>query len=112
MAQVKSSIPRALSLGEETFALQCRAHKLEPEREFQFAEGRKWAFDFAWLDKMIAVEIEGGTKFGKSRHSRGAGFENDAKKYNTATRLGWKVYRYTTAMVERGDAIKDITEMM
>ena len=61
---------------------------------------------------MIAVEIEGGTKFGQSRHSKGKGFVDDCHKYNAATRLGWKVYRYTTEMVERGDAINGILEMM
>ncbi len=54
---------------------------------------------------MIAIEIEGGTRFGNSRHSRGSGFERDCEKYNLATSLGWRVYRFTTAMVERGEAI-------
>lgn len=105
-----SKIPRALSLGEETFAQQCQAYKFRPEREFKFCEGRKWAFDFAFPGSMIAIEIEGGTRFGKSRHSRGDGFERDCVKYNTATRMGWKVYRYSTAMVQRGDAINDLLE--
>ena len=107
-----SKIPKKLSVGEETLALHCRARGLEPEREYKFAEGRQWAFDFAWPEKMIAVEVEGGTKFGQSRHSKGKGFVDDCHKYNAATRLGWKVYRYTTEMVDRGDAINDILEMM
>jgi very-short-patch-repair endonuclease len=105
-------IPKALSVGEECFALQCQAYKFTPEREYRFCEGRKYAFDFAFPDSMIAIEIEGGTRFGKSRHSRGDGFENDAVKYNTATRLGWKVYRYSTAMVQRGDAINDLLSVI
>ena len=100
-----SKIPKEKSLGEETFALHCQAYKFTPEREYRFAEGRKWAFDFAFPEQMVAIEIEGGTASGKSRHSRGEGFEKDCEKYNAATRLGWKVYRYTTAMVVRGDAI-------
>lgn len=99
------SIPRPLSLGESTFALQCQAYKFTPEREYRFCEGRKYAFDFAFPDSMVAIEIEGGTSFGMSRHSRGVGFEGDCRKYNAATALGWKVYRFSTEMVQRGEAI-------
>lgn len=99
-----NKIPQPLSTGEETFALHCKAHGFTPEREYRFCD-RKWAFDFAFPEQMVAIEVEGGTKFGKSRHSRGDGFEGDCAKYNTATRLGWKVYRFSTAMVTRGDAI-------
>jgi len=106
-----SKIPNPLSIGEETFALQCKAYGLTPIREYQFCD-RKWRFDFAFISRNIAVEIEGGTSFGKSRHSFGGGFEGDAKKYNEATKLGWRVLRYSTAMVERGDAINDVLEMM
>jgi hypothetical protein len=61
---------------------------------------------------MTAIEIEGGTAFGKSRHSRGQGFVNDCTKYNAATRLGWKVYRYTTDMVMTGTAINDLLSVI
>ena len=101
-------IPKALSVGEETFALQCKAYGFTPEREFRFCPNRKWAFDFAFPGQKVAIEIEGGTRFGRSRHSRGDGFEGDCVKYNMATRLGWKVYRYSTEMVKRGDAIDDL----
>jgi hypothetical protein len=95
---------KPLSVGEETFAQQCRAYQFSPEREYRFCD-RKWAFDFAFPAAMVAIEIEGGTASGVSRHSRGIGFETDCRKYNTATALGWKVYRFTTAMVQRGEAI-------
>lgn len=97
--------PKALSPGEELFALQCRVYNFEPEREFVFCEGRKWRFDFAFPESMVAIEIEGGTMFGKSRHTAGIGYEADCVKYNTAVGLGWRVYRFTTAMVKRGEAI-------
>lgn len=98
-------IPKTLSIGEETLAQQCQAYKFTPERELKFCEGRKWAFDFAFPESMIAIEVEGGTSFGKSRHSRGEGFENDCRKYNAAMALGWRVFRFTTDMVKRGEAI-------
>jgi very-short-patch-repair endonuclease len=105
---MQSKVPAALSPGEELFAMQCRCYNFHPEREFKFCEGRKWAFDFCFPAQMVAIEIEGGTLFGKSRHSRGVGFEQDCRKYNTATRMGWKVYRFSTEMVKRGEAIGDL----
>lgn len=107
-----TKIPQPLSAGEETFALHCKAHGFTPEREFKFCNGRKWAFDFAFPESKVAIEIEGGTRFGKSRHSRGQGFVNDCEKYNAATRLGWKVYRYSTEMVMLGTAINDLLSMI
>lgn len=109
---MKFRIPKALSAGEELFSLHCSVYDFTPGREFCFDPSRKWAFDFAWPDLKIAVEIEGGTEFGKSRHSQGKGFEQDARKYNRATYLGWKVYRFSTAMVKSAEAIDFIREVL
>lgn len=108
----KLGLPPALSVGEETFALGCRIHNLHPEREYLFARPRMFRFDFAFPDRKLAVEIEGGTFFGKSRHGSGPGFERDCEKYNIAAKLGWRVLRYTTAMVERGEAINEVMEIL
>ena len=59
--QYKSVIPKALSPGEELFAMHLKAHDFNPEREYKFYEGRKWRFDFAFPSAMVAIEIEGGT---------------------------------------------------
>jgi hypothetical protein len=103
-----AKIPKPLSPGEEEFALQCRAMRITPEREFIFAPPRKWRFDFAFHTFRLAIEVEGG--YG-GRHQRG-GFVTDMEKYNTAAKMGWKVLRYTTAMVKRGDAINDVVEIL
>lgn len=69
----------------------------EPTREYKFAApDRKWAFDFAWPDKRVALEVEGGV-FSNGRHVRGAGFLKDMEKYNTAASRGWLVLRCTPA---------------
>lgn len=104
-------VPQPLSPGEETFALHCRAYNLSPVREHQFCE-RKYRFDFAWPDKKLAVEVEGGTSFGRSRHSKGEGFERDIAKYNRAARDGWVVLRYSTRMVTDGTAIDEVLEVL
>jgi hypothetical protein len=63
-----------------------------------------WKFDFAWVDRRLAVEVEGGTWSG-GRHVRGGGFEGDCRKYNEATLLNWRIFRFTTRMVMSGEAL-------
>ena len=110
----KYRIPKALSVLEETFALHLRSCPLPemPEREYKFHPTRKWAFDFAWPTQKLAVECEGGTEFGKSRHSYGKGFENDAEKYNEANLMGWRVLRFTLHQIESMQAIKQVREAL
>lgn len=78
-----------------------------PQHEYSFASNRKWRFDFAWPDKMLAVEIEGGT-WTQGRHSRPKGFADDCQKYNHAALLGWRVLRYTGDMVRKGEAVDQV----
>jgi hypothetical protein len=68
---------------------------------------RKWAFDFAWLDQRVALEVEG--LFG--RHQRIGGFLNDMDKYNNAVMLGWRVLRTPVSklcMQETAEMIKKV----
>lgn len=74
------------------------------EVEFFFAKPeRAWRLDFAWPEHKIAVELEGGIWVG-GRHNRGAGFEEDAVKYNDAVIRGWRILRYTTTMLKNDPA--------
>jgi very-short-patch-repair endonuclease len=99
-------------VGEETFALHLKAAKApKAEREYRFCD-RKWAFDFAWPAIKLAVEIDGGTASGKSRHSFGKGYEGDCDKLNTAVDLGWRVLRFSTNQVTTGKAIETTIRMM
>lgn len=70
-----------------------------PTCEYPFHPERRWRFDFAWPDKRVAVEIEGGVWSG-GRHTRGAGFIEDCQKYNNAAALGWRVFRLTGEMID------------
>lgn len=75
------------------------------ERDYRFAmPERKWALDFAWPARRIALEVEGGT-WVEGRHSRAQGFERDAEKYCEAAIAGWRVLRVTNHMVEDGRAL-------
>lgn len=82
----------------------------KPLKEYVFAPPRKWRFDFCWLEQKVAVEIEGGL-WVRGRHSRGAGMIKDMEKYNTATKMGWRVFRFATDQYQSGYAavfMKDV----
>ncbi len=93
---------------EEMFAILIRHEGLpEPKRQYKFFPSRNWKTDFAWVDQKIIAEVEGGV-WTNGRHTRGQGFINDCIKYNTATLLGWKVYRFTSDMIQDGTAVETI----
>ncbi len=131
---------------ESALLLQMRADKFHPPQlQFKFHPARKWAFDFAWPEVMLAAEVDGGShgvgcgtcsgqgvifrrarsmipgrslvaytetcrSCGGSRkvaggHTSGSGFEDDLEKMNEAQALGWRVFRFTPAMIKRGEAV-------
>jgi len=84
--------------------LHCRAHHLpRPVLEYKFHPERRWRFDMAWPEKMVACEIEGGT-WVAGRHVRGLGFRKDCEKYNEAAILGWRVLRVVSEQIHSGEA--------
>lgn len=72
--------------------------------EHRFHDTRRWRFDWAWPDLMLACEYEGIYGRGKSRHTTTTGYSLDATKYSTAAILGWCVIRVTADMVRDGRA--------
>jgi very-short-patch-repair endonuclease len=82
---------------------------LAPTTEYRFAPPRRWRFDVAFPDRMLAVEIEGGVWSG-GRHTRPTGFLRDAEKYNRAAILGWRLLRFTPAQVLDGTARATLVE--
>lgn len=84
-----------------------RAGLPAPVEEHRFAPPRLWRFDFAWPDRKLALEVEGGTwSAEESRHTSGAGFEADCEKYNAAALAGWAVLRVTSKMIDDGRALE------
>jgi hypothetical protein len=127
---------------KDLFAAQCRSYRLPPfvqELVFAKAIGRRWRFDFAFPDYMLAMEIEGlvvrqvwsaelqgggPVKVGSyvanvtncermtvamGRHATITGFREDAEKYNSAAMLGWTVIRFLQNDIKPGHAI-DMTQ--
>jgi hypothetical protein len=74
-------------------------------REVRF-HSRRWRFDYTVQREpmeiaRLAVEIEGGI-WNRGRHTRGAGYQGDLDKYNSAVALGWRVYRFSTQDILSG----------
>lgn len=88
----KKKAPSPKGMNEIRIMLQLA--KIEFVEEYKFHPDRKWRFDFAIPERMIAVEYEG-IFSKKSRHTTVGGYSADVEKYNAAAKLGWKVLRYT-----------------
>jgi len=71
----------------------------EPVAEHRFAHPRRWRFDWAWPDHLLALEVDGGV-WTRGRHTRGAGFLRDIEKLNSAAIAGWSVLRTTPDHVQ------------
>lgn len=76
------------------FELLGSANIAPPEIEHIFHNERKWRLDYAWPEKKIALEVEGGV-FTGGRHTSGIGFMGDMEKYNQAVLYGWRIIRTT-----------------
>ena len=77
------------------FVLSCPAFGIpKPILEHRFDLKRRFRFDIAWLDKKVALEVEGGIyRKGGGAHSGITAQLRDIEKYNLATVQGWRVLR-------------------
>lgn len=114
---------------EENFAFQLKCAKIQCEREYNFAavavggtgkgvrkrlnaaKLKNWRFDFAFVDHMVAVELEGGIFIG-GKHVTGPGFMADCEKYNAAVLLGWKLLRFTAKEVRTGQGLITLERLL
>lgn len=88
------------------------SHLPVPQLEYRFHPSRKWRFDCTWhYPHLIAVEIEGAI-WTRGRHTRGKGFLADMEKYNEATRLGWRVFRFTPNQVKTRYALEYLKKVL
>lgn len=80
---------------KDVFTIICKTDLgVECIKEFKFHPERRWRFDYAIPQYKIALEVEGGV-WTQGRHTRPQGFLGDVEKYNTATLMGWRVFRTT-----------------
>ena len=73
-----------------------------PTEEYRFHPVRRWRFDFAYVDRRLAIEIDGGQW--KPRGGRHAS-DGDREKLNAAAVLGWRVLRYSGAMLKNPEKV-------
>lgn len=66
------------------------------ETQYKFHKDRDWKLDFAWIDKKIAVEVDG-----EFNHARYYQVSKDAEKRNMATANGWQIYIATGEMIKK-----------
>lgn len=94
----------------DLFTVLCQSDlHVECVKEFKFHPSRRWRFDYAIPEHKIAVEVEGGVWTG-GRHTRPQGFLGDIVKYNTATLMGWRVFRTTPTELVRTATLKMIKQ--
>ena len=75
-----------------------------PETEYRFWPERKFRFDYAWPEKHLALEVEGGV-FTMGRHTRGAGYAKDLLKYSEAAARGWRIMRVMPSQLAKPETI-------
>lgn len=97
---------------EALLLAQVRGAKLpEPALQHRFHPVRRWRFDFAWTEPMVALEVHGGGWVG-GKHNRPLGMAKDFEKSNTAQLMGWRVLHATGDMVNDGRALDVIREAL
>jgi hypothetical protein len=73
-----------------------------PARFYRFDPVRRWHFDFAWPEKLIAVEVVPAAMIARPA----ALYRNELERYNSAALHGWRVFRFTPRDVKTGVAIE------
>lgn len=105
---------------ERALAFQIRAKGLpKPLTEFQAIEGRKYRWDFAWLNLAgpvsdglgLLVEVQGGI-WTKGGHNTGTGMLRDMEKNNAAVLEGWRVLYIAREHIVSGEALGWIEEAL
>ena len=93
---------------EDLFLFQLRTEGLpRPREQFKFHDTRRWSSDFAWPDKKIIVEIEGGIwRRGGGAHSHPTNILRDIEKYNNAALLGYRLFRFSDRELKNGEAMR------
>lgn len=94
------------SEAEELMAIYLKELGHDFQREYKFHLDRNWLFDFANPETKTAIEVDGWGHRVKER------FQSDLGKINTAQNLGWKVYRFTTKEITKGNIKPTLKELL
>jgi very-short-patch-repair endonuclease len=83
-----------------------------PARQAKLIPGRKFAFDFAWPEHRLAVEVQGGIWLRKGAHTSGQGVTRDCEKAALALLEGFRTLAVTGEQVRSGDALRWIERLI
>jgi hypothetical protein len=72
---------------EKAFALAWKHTDIPILPQHKFHPKRKWAFDFAFPEVFLAIEIQG---YGRG-HASYLGMKSDYEKHNAAIEFGWTI---------------------
>jgi len=99
---------------EDIFAFQLDSAGLTGYiREYQAIPGRRFRFDFAFIqpEHRLLIEVQGGVWNGGA-HGRPTGITRDMDKLNQAQIYGWKVLQFDTKMVKSGAALEVVEKVL
>ena len=72
----------------------CIEKGIRLEKEFKFAQGRRYRADFALPEEKVIIEYQG-LNSAKSGHSTLLGYTRDTERIKVANDLGYRVLYYT-----------------
>lgn len=82
-----------------------------PVAEHGFHPTRKWRFDYAWPEQLVAVEVQGGL-FTRGRHTRGPALRKEYEKLREAAACGWLVLPVPPDEVTSKDFLRQLRQAL
>jgi hypothetical protein len=100
---------------EDDLAFQLDACGIKYERQYKAIPDRRFRYDFAifwgWGGRLL-VEVQGGVYQYKPSHTSASGIRRDCEKNNLAILHGYLVLHFTSDMVQSGEALKIIEQII
>lgn len=107
------AVRAGVSATEDRLSFQLRAAGIEHEREYHAIPARRYRWDFALVEARVLIEVQGGIWMrDRTGHTTGKGVRRDCEKANLAALHGWRTLFFTSDMVESGEAVRVIDEVI
>lgn len=99
---------------EDMFLVQLKSLGVAPAvQQYRFCPDRKFQADFAWPDKKILVELEGGIwRRGGGAHSHPSNILRDIEKQTLAAYHGFRVFRFEENSIKSWSAARMMAEVL
>jgi hypothetical protein len=80
----------------------------EPKTQYRLPEtpDRRYAWDFAFVNERLLVDVQGGTWMPKGGHNTGGAIERDCEKMVLGVLSGYRVMFVTALQVRDGRAVQ------